>query len=267
VARNHTFSGPFVKIARARKHLAELEAEIAAFLSTQPVRWIDRRGRMSRGLAWFAYRHRLVRQSEIPVEVAAGPPEPTRRIAEVEGAGAPNVPIQLHIQLPPEHLGAIIGDIVHNLRSALDLAACDMVRAAEGKEANVERVYFPFCRSAEDLDRMIRVRDFHRAGDQAVELLRGLKPYHGGNAALRAIHDLDIQDKHTSLILAITSASFPINRSNDDGSLRIIARTSKVAVAFPPGSVLAGQEVIPTSHQLVELTLGVVEAFRVLANS
>jgi hypothetical protein len=115
---------------------------------------------------------------------------------------------------------------------------------------------------------MIRVRDFHRAGDQAVELLRGLKPYHGGNAALRAIHDLDIQDKHTSLIVAITMASFPINRSNDDGSLRIIAaaRTSKIAVAFPPGSVLAGQEVIPTSHQLMELTLGVVEAFRALAN-
>src|ERR1700694_3844797 len=28
----------------------------------------------------------------------------------------------------PEIIGAIVGDIIHNLRSSLDLAACDLVR-------------------------------------------------------------------------------------------------------------------------------------------
>jgi hypothetical protein len=72
----HTFSAPLIKIARARKHLAELEEEIGVFLSTEPAR----------------LRRRVV----------SGTPEP---------------PLQLRIVLPPEHLGAIIGDIVHNLRA------------------------------------------------------------------------------------------------------------------------------------------------------
>jgi hypothetical protein len=169
--------------------------------------------------------------------------------------------------LPPEHLGAIIGDIIHNLRSALDLVACDMVRAVEGKDANIDRVYFPFCRSAEDLDTAIRLRQFDRAGERAVQVLRGLKPYRGGNAALRAIHDLDIQDKHTSLILALTTVSVPIIRTPHISFAGNPARISKVTVVFPPGSVLAREEIIPTLHKLVELTLGVAETFRALANS
>jgi hypothetical protein len=187
--------------------------------------------------------------------------------------GTPESPIQLRIVLPPEHLGAIIGDIVHNLRSALDLVACEMVRAVEGKDANVDRVYFPFCKNAENLEDMIRTRQFHRAGERAVQVLRGLKPYHGGNAALRAIHDLDIQDKHTSLILALTRVTGRmVGRLDNDGTRHIAfasdpPETPEVAVIFPSGSVLAGQEIIPTLHQLVELTLGVEDTFRALANS
>jgi hypothetical protein len=254
---NHTFSGPLIKIARARKHLAELEAEIAAFLSTERVHWIDRRRITSRALDWLTSQARAL----------------TRRSAGAESGGVPESPIELRIQLPPEDLSAIIGDVVHNLRSALDLTACDMVRAVEGKDANVERVYFPFCRGAEDLETTIRLRQFHRAGERAVELLRGLKPYRGGNAALRAIHDLDIQDKHSALVFAKTRVAIPIiSKLNDDGTPHISfprnpRATWKVTVIFPPGSVLAGQEIIPTLHQLVELALGVVEAFRAHANS
>jgi hypothetical protein len=227
----HTSSAPLIKIARARKHLAELEEEIGVFLSTEPAR-LRRRG-------------------------VSGTPEP---------------PLQLRIVLPPEHLGAIIGDIVHNLRAALDLVACDMVRAVEGKDANVEGVYFPFCQKAEDLEGVIRARQFHRAGDRAVHVLCGLKPYRGGNAALRAVHDLDVQDKHRSLILAKTVVSGTMVRTLDNHGTPRIAfagdppRISKVAVVFPPGSVLHGQQIIPTLHQLVELTLGVIETLRALAN-
>jgi hypothetical protein len=233
----HTFSAPLIKIARARKHLTELQEEIGVFLSIEPVRW----------------------RSSIA--------ENRRR----EGRNA-RVAIQLRIVLPPEHLGAIIGDIVHNLRSALDLVACEMVRAVEGKDLNVDRVYFPFCKNAENLEDMIRTRQFHRAGERAVQVLRGLKPYHGGNAALRAIHDLDIQDKHTSLILALTRVTGRmVGRLDNDGTRHIAFASdppeTPEVVIFPSGSVLAGQEIIPTLHQLVELALGVEDTFRALANS
>jgi hypothetical protein len=256
---NHTFSAPLIKIARARKHLAELEAEIGVFLLTEPAHWTDPRSRgriASQALTRLTNRVRAL----------------TRHTAGVKD-GAPESPIQLTIVLPPEHLGAIIGDIIHNLRSALDLVACDLVRAAEGKDATVERVYFPFCQSAEDLEGMIRTRQFDRAGDRAVQVLCGLKPYRGGNAALRAIHDLDVQDKHTSLILAKTSVAIPIVRTLDNDGTPSIAlggkppKISKITAVFPPGSVLAGHEIIPTLHQLVELAFSIIKTFRALANS
>jgi hypothetical protein len=131
----HAFSAPLIKIARARKHLAELEQQIEVYLSTEPARFTSAS------------------------------------------------PLHLHIVLPPEHLGAIIGDVVHNLRAALDLVACEMIRAVEGEDANVDEVSFPFCRRVDDLEGIIRRRQFHRAGEQAVQVLRGLNPYRDGNAA------------------------------------------------------------------------------------
>jgi hypothetical protein len=92
-----------------------------------------------------------------------------------------------------EIISAIVGDIIHNLRAALDLAACDLVRIRGESDRGV---YFPFCDSPEDLRDMIKRKRFNRAGRNAVALLHELRPYRNGNSALRAIHDLDIQDKH-----------------------------------------------------------------------
>jgi hypothetical protein len=47
-------------------------------------------------------------------------------------------------------MGAIVGDIIHNLRAALDLAACDLVRIRGG---NDNGVYFPFCNEPDELAR------------------------------------------------------------------------------------------------------------------
>ena len=221
----HTFSAPLIKLARARKHLAELEQQIGVYLSTEPARFTSAS------------------------------------------------PLHLHIVLPPEHLGAIIGDVVHNLRAALDLVACEMIRAVEGEDANVDEVSFPFCRRVDDLEGIIRKRQFHRTGEQAVQVLRGLKPYRDGNAALHAIHRLDIQDKHMSLVLAKTAVSSRMVHTRDaDGVPRVAfagdpPKLAKIIVIFPPGSDLFGEEIIPTLHKLVKLTLGITETFCALANS
>ncbi|WGJ14132.1 hypothetical protein QEV83_15970 [Methylocapsa sp. D3K7] len=226
----YPFSDATTKIRRAQKHLAELETEAAAFIASNPARF-------------------------------------TVELAEARGGIEFN--FTLNVEAAPEWLGAIIGDVIHNLRTALDLTACEIVRAAD---ENDEDVYFPFSKSADELEHMIKKRKFNRAGTDAVALLVSMKPHHNGNAALRAIHDLDIQDKHRALIPnAITTASPVIQMWEDDGRInpRVIGdpnAPTEIKLIFPNEVGLAGREIIPTLHELVQLVDGIVEAFRALAN-
>src|SRR5665213_935972 len=135
----HPFTASAIKIQRAGKHLAELEAEIAAFVATSPA------------------------QFDVDIVDPSG--------------DAPKVTIAVRFEMPPESLGSIIGDIVHNLRAALDLMACDAVRAVGGNDSGV---HFPFCAAESDLDATIKRWNFHRAGPNAVALVRQIKPYRDG---------------------------------------------------------------------------------------
>lgn len=83
------FVGPKLKVERAKKHIAELEAAIEAFHSTYPYR---------------------VTQNEDPQ------------------TGEFVVRVQVE-KVVPDALSAVIGDAVHNLRCALDYVVCDLVRA------------------------------------------------------------------------------------------------------------------------------------------
>lgn len=226
------FSAPHIKIQRAQKHLAELESEIAAFQASPPPAAID--ASISFGLNGTSFAF------SFPV---------------------PSV---------PEHFGAIVGDIIHNLRTALDLTACEMVRVAGQDDKDV---YFPFCERVEDLDFMIRKRRFDRAGPEAVALLNELKPYKGGNTPLRLIHDLDIHDKHRALIPHAMAVASPVIElwGYDEGQSypRIIGdpnRPSEFKWFFPGESGSDGRELLPTLHELVKLITDVVVAFRDLAN-
>ena len=96
----------------------------------------------------------------------------------------------------PYSFSPIIGDIIHNLRTALDLLACDLVRLA-GK--NPSSVYFPFCERPTELHSAIKKKNIHRAGHDVVEVIERFQPYRGGNETLRALHDMDVSDKHKSL--------------------------------------------------------------------
>ena len=107
----------------------------------------------------------------------------------------------------PPRFSAIIGDAIHNLRTALDLLVCDLVKV-NGK--NPKQVYFPFCASAAELPRAIRDRNIHRAGADVVRVIESLKPYGDGNNALRLIHDLDIMDKHQALLPVLGAVSVPL---------------------------------------------------------
>jgi hypothetical protein len=92
----------------ARKHLVELEIEVSGFLESRPARF---------------------------------------ETTVTDGPGTRHFGFMLHFQQPGPLFGAIIGDVVHNLRTALDLVACDLVREQEGDPNAGVRNVNPYLRA------------------------------------------------------------------------------------------------------------------------
>jgi hypothetical protein len=107
-------------------------------------------------------------------------------------------------EMPPAIVSAVLGDAIHNLRAALDIAVSAIARA-RGKR--FDQTYFPFATFPDDIDRMIKKRAT-AAGDEAMQICRELKPYQGGNDALWGLHQADIIDKHRTLIVGVAVGDF-----------------------------------------------------------
>lgn len=210
----------------------------------------------------------------------------------IEGMGPPT-PVSAPITRPdgsryvevgrtpllPQHTALLVGDVLHNLRSALDIMACDLARV---NEKSTKQVYFPFAESELALHGpkgAIKKKNFDRCGAQAVETLLSLKPFKGGNIALRSIHDANVADKHIDLIpvhlgyeiehlqidgvniyeLFLIGPEPPMCFNIGDNPV-IRGKTSKW-LAFPTDSIFGDKGVIPTLHDLCETVKGVIDLF------
>jgi hypothetical protein len=89
------------------------------------------------------------------------------------------------------------GDIIHNLRSALDHLAGQLVWVGSGKEPS-RRVEFPIAKDAATYEGE-KARKVEGMIPEVVKAIDALKPYKGGNDALWRIHELDNIDKHRTL--------------------------------------------------------------------
>lgn len=97
-------------------------------------------------------------------------------------------------------ISAIVGEIIYQLRSALDVSVNQVARAA-GVE-NTRHIYFPFCSSEAEFDRengevakkLVGVPDNVRAK------IRDLQPWTGGNEALTGLNKLRNEDVHNDLL-------------------------------------------------------------------
>ena len=131
----------------------------------------------------------------------------------------------------PDTWSLIIGDIVHNLWSALDLAIYSM---ASDKAPDPHVLMFPFVREEKWLEGKIKGAQVQFAGTKIVEYICALKPYRDGNPVLSGIFRLDTQDKHRLLILtgqivdfnetslrAIIPGSPPVRFPDPIGTIRI----------------------------------------------
>lgn len=227
------FESARLKIERARRHLSELTSTLEAWQETLPLTISNieqfKRGPDKDGQVELGFRY------------------------------------DWHCELVPREVGGILGDFIHNLRTSLDLLANDLVQRAGHDPKDV---YFPFAKGAGELDAMIKRRRFHLAGSTAVALLKSFRPYLGGNEELRAIHDLDILDKHRALIpdpprsfsMAVIHEDEIPGSEMKDYRLRI-EHKQRVLLLFPLDMPLAGRPFTPTLEQLLHLVESVVEAF------
>lgn len=246
------FRGPKLKVNRAKRHISEINSEIRGFLERDP---------------------------DVSV------------VESYRDAGQYTCTYSFNDAVPDEWT-TIIGDAIHNLRSALDHLAVDLVRL---NNKSTKRVYFPFCDGRDSLECMIKNRHINRAAPDVVDIIRSLKPYHGGDEALRALHDLDIADKHAPLIdirrrvheiyVEIMERAV-ITGSCTNAMVQSVAKrttgveSSSIALAAPVSkdghidkkfSISAevvlnkgcfiDKPLVPTLHQLAELVDGITQTF------
>lgn len=108
----------------------------------------------------------------------------------------------------PQEINTVLGDVVHNLRSALDLLVCDLIRANEGQVTRDSA--FPITKDG--------IQNYHvkkqLAGmsPHAVKVLSRITHNRSWNEALFVLHGLDIMDKHNALV-AVGAATVQVHAS------------------------------------------------------
>lgn len=184
----------------------------------------------------------------------------------------------------PEPLPLMLGDAIHNLRSALDLMAFELVTFGGGTPSKT--LYFPVSETREKLVASLQ-GEIKIAGQPICDLiLDTVKSYKGGNDPLWSLHQLDIMDKHRLIIptagaVRLAGLYFHDDNRNQwrnitftigagerflpfaiNGDLRVTNHgQAAVAVFFPPGSVFEGESLFPTLPQLSLLVEGIIDAF------
>ncbi|HIF9115501.1 TPA: hypothetical protein ACX6O9_000063 [Photobacterium damselae] len=100
-----------------------------------------------------------------------------------------------------DEAAVIIGDVVHNLRAAIDHIYWDCTSEFAKSDGERRNIQFPITSNKEAFDKSIRPGLPVRVSELFADALGELKPYReNGNNLLCAIHDLDVMDKHKLLI-------------------------------------------------------------------
>ena len=246
------FDGPKLKIARGRRHVAELDAKVTAYLK-------DDTWAMLLQLDKYTGKHRIALKGKAQI---------------------------------PGEFSTIFGDAIHNFRTALDILANDLV-ALSGVQP--KKVYFPFGKDAAGFEDELKAK-MAQAPVDIQEIVRSLRPFTG---ILRALHDLDIADKHIAIMSIAAgghTGSLPMRKTNVESlpsgggrltyeaDLRALRTTPIDLTGFPPdpdpdvetvgkiagseldlvihsGMPLEGSSVVKALKQLRDLVESIVQMF------
>ncbi len=157
-----SLDGPRLKLERARVHLEDLDRRVLSFSDMQAQHVVIHRNPETRKIAWV--------------------------IAQAEE--------------PPEDLGPVVGDCLHNLRSALDHLAWQLV-LANGKKPG-GKTEFPVWNTPEDF--AAKSKDQVRGMDPGVvAVIEESQPYYVSRKSIGTTHQLNRIDKHRHFHLVVTS--------------------------------------------------------------
>lgn len=156
-----------IKTERAKQHIRYLECEVRCFLATKPYVVGTKRDPQTR--------------------------KPIYYLTEVRDT--------------PLHLSATVGDVLHNLRSALDHLAYQLVEV--GRDRPDENTSFPIFNSATEYNSK-KTGKIKGMRPDAIKAIDDIKPYQGGNDALWKLYRLNNIDKHR-VLLVVGSAFRSLN--------------------------------------------------------
>lgn len=191
---------------------------------------------------------------------------------------------------PPDDLPVIIGDVAHNLRSALDVLLCDLAR---GRDRSTSDLKFPFADGPEKWAENLGKTDFaNKLGPEIVAAVAEMEAYRDGpGSGLRHLHDLNILDKHRLIVptFAACWADVPIELTAGltrdrlsggmvrlgDGDTFLVRKGLELSLlprprtgpipyfphGLPQGSPFAGHPVVETLSHAADSVHQWVEAF------
>jgi hypothetical protein len=159
--------GILAKVERAKKHIHELEVEIGSFLDGKPYR-VSVKAHSQLSFATCFYME--------------------------------------HAEPIPTVIPIVTGDVIQNLRSALDHLAWQLVEASgspPGKGTAFPIFDHAVLGSEKEIAKFV-ARKVKGMKEPMRDAISGLHPYKGGNDYLWAIHDINITDKHSLLVTSDT---------------------------------------------------------------
>lgn len=100
---------------------------------------------------------------------------------------------------PSPAIAVLAGEVIQNLRSALDHLAYQLAVLGTGGKGDYRRIYFPITEDATKYknERTDKVKGMRL---DAIRAIDAIKPYKGGNDVLWRLHKLNNIDKHRLLV-------------------------------------------------------------------
>ena len=232
-----------VKIERAKKHLRDLAAEILTLTHTTIVHRDPKTG---------------------------VPPNPITFMWNPDFKTVPTLSFDVV---------AISGDIIHNLRSALDHLAHQLVFVGSPHltTSTISRnIGFPIAESMAKYE-AIKVGKVEGMRPEAKKAIDRLKPYKGGNDPLWRVHELDNIDKHRALftvahdflftsdwfggayLMKAENPTFPGVEPNVEQDIQV-----EIEKAISKSGVAGPDTLLPSLHDLVDVVENLVLGFKPL---
>jgi hypothetical protein len=147
---------------------------------------------------------------------------------------------------PPIQLGLVLGDCIHNLRSALDNLVCQLAYLSRAE--NCDRTQFPICGTPEQFASQVARGRLGGLSDDHIAMIECLQPYDGRNTAIQnalvVVRDFDNIDKHQA-IHATLAALDPrpeaarASRGRSDGRVELEVQYVTVGEPLYDGAVIA----------------------------